>query len=82
METVLITAKEFLTKRLDNSKEYRFGQLVFDYSDKCIAKVIRGTDGIWYATVFFTKTKGQKVGFLKTKPQVIAFINKHSRNSI
>jgi len=81
METVLITPKEFLTSKLDSSKEYRFGQLEYDFSDKCIAETFR-SNGIWTTTVFFSKNKGQKVGFLKTKPQVIAFINKHSKNSI
>ena len=83
MKTTLITATDFLNSRLNSKLEYRFGQLEYDFSDKCIAETFRDEKRTWTTTVFFTKNKGnQKVGFLKTKKQVVDFINKHSKNSI
>jgi hypothetical protein len=82
MKTQLTTSVEFLNNRLNSDNEYRFGQLEYDFSNKCIADAFRDDKGIWNVTVFFTKIKGQKIGFLKTKKQVIEFINKYSINQI
>jgi hypothetical protein len=83
MTTILITSADFLNTRLNSELYYRFGQLEYDFSDRCIAETFRNEQGSWTTTVFFTKFgRDKKVGFLKTKKQVVDFINKYSRNSI